>query len=422
MPTYPKTRRRDALRLLARLAGARLRGGDTGAAIGTWLREQTARLNSPDIVIDLIVRRGLFVSGRELSAHVLAAEPSAQGFASGTMKRKAMSFLAPHALTIAQDGEWRALRAYNETVLQTGRPHAHLPAALSAVKEAFAEPVEGLGDIRARMGQVMLTVVFGKDQAPAHLIEDIQELFSEVNAKTALLGSRKKALRDRFKEELRRLWQRGADMGEPALLARAHEAAASVESPHASEEVLVDQIPHWMFTFTNSGSDLLHRSLAMIAARPDTLAAVRREIAAVGALDAPEKVHALRLLEACILETGRLFPPVAVATHHAARETSFRGKEIPAGTEMLHHFPFTNRDTARDPFASHFRPERWLEPDAAAFADYPNLFLSGARACPGRSLIMFVEKAALAMLLGGGPIPPAHEALRKDPLPVTFPA
>ena len=422
MPAYPKTRRRDALRLLARRAGARLRGGDAGAAIGAWLREQTARLNSPDIVVDLIVRRVLFVSGRELSAHVLAAEPSERGFASGTMKRKAMSFLAPHALTIAHDGEWRALRAYNETVLQPGRPHAHLPAVLSAVREAFAEPVKEIGDVRRRMGQVMLTVVFGKGNAPPHLVGDIQELFAEVNAKAALLGSRKKALRDRFKDELRRLWQSGAGAGEPALLAHAREAAASVEDPHANEETLVDQIPHWMFTFTNSGSDLLYRSLAMITARPETLAAVRREIAAAGKLDAPENAHALRLLEACILEAGRLFPPVVVATHHAARETSFQGKAIPAGTEMLQYFPFTNRDAARDPFASHFRPERWLEPDATAFADYPNLFLSGARACPGRSLIMFVEKAALAMLLGGGPVTPSHEALRKDPLPVTFPA
>jgi cytochrome P450 len=421
VPTYPKTRHRDALRLLGRLLVTRLRGGDGAETAADWLREQTDRYDNPDIVIDLIVRRILFVSSRALSAHVLAAEPSVHTIAAGTMKRKAMSFLAPHALTIAHDSEWRALRTYNEAVLQHSGPHTHLPVVLSAVWESFAGPVEGILDIRRRMGQVMLALVFGKDTAPAHLIDDIQELFAEVNLKTALFRSRKKALRDRFKGELRRLWQSGAGATEPALLARAHEAATSVDRAYASREALVDQIPHWMFTFTNSGSDLLYRSLAMITARPETLAEVRREIDAAGELDVPEKVNALRSLEACILETGRLFPPVAIVTHRSMQATVFQGRDLPAGTEMLQYFPFGNRDMTRVPLASHFWPERWLDPEGAAFRECPNLFLSGARACPGRSLIMFVEKAALALLLRDGRIPPPHEALKSDPLPFSFP-
>jgi cytochrome P450 len=422
MPAYPKTRRRDLLRLLARLVGARLRKGDTGEALAAWLGELTRRYESPNLVIDLVFRRMLFVSGPELSAHILSAAPSSDSFVAGTMKKKAMSFLAPHALTIAEDAEWRALRSYNEKILHTGCPHPHLPAVLAAVEKAFGgRPVQSIAEIRRRMGEAMLSVVFGEGNAPAHLIGDIQELFAEVGPKTALIGSRKRKLRDRFHEELRRLWRSGAGKGQPSLLALAHEAEATVESGHRGEEALLDQIPHWMFTFTNSGSDLLARSLAMILARPDSLARVRSEIAA-GSLDDPTKIDGLRYLEACILETGRLFPPVALTSHRAARRDSFQGADIPAGTEMLQFFPFTNRDTSRDPHASYFRPERWLDANDPVHGLYPNLFLSGARACPGRTLIMFVEKAALASLIRAGGIPSKRNALSRDPLPFSFPA
>ncbi|MGH6924126.1 MAG: cytochrome P450 [Propylenella sp.] len=422
MPAYPKTRRREILRLLARLVTARLRKRDKGEAIATWLGELTRRYDSPNLVIDLIFRRMLFVSGPDLSAHILSAPPSSDSFVAGTMKKKAMSFLAPHALTIAEDAEWRALRPYNERILHTGKPHPHLPAVLAAVRRSFGgRPVRNIVEIRRRMGEAMLAVVFGEGNAPAHLIDDIQELFAEVGPKTALIGSRKRALRNRFQEELRRLWRSGAGRGQPSLLSLAHEAEAAVGSPHGSEEALVDQIPHWMFTFTNSGSDLLARSLAMILARPDSLARARREIAAAGALDDPAKIGALSYLEACIVETGRLFPPVAITSHRAARRDSFGGAEIPAGTETLQFFPFNNRDVSRDPHASYFRPERWLDPDDAVHGLYPNLFLSGARACPGRTLVMFVEKAALALLIRDGGVQ-ARNALSRDPLPFSFPA
>jgi cytochrome P450 len=418
VPTYPKTRRRDFLALLARLLAARLRRADAGVAAVAWLREQTDRYG-PNVVIDLIVRRLLFVSDPALSDFVLAAAPSDDTFVAGTAKRKAMSFLAPHALTIAEDGEWRALRSYNEAVLHTGAAHPQLARILDQVKKAFAEPVRDIADVRRRMGEVMLATVFGEGNAPAHLIDDIQTLFAEVGLKTALIGSRKNALRDKFKAEIRGLWKRAAP--QLSFVAHGRSAAEGVESPHDREEVLVDQIPHWMFTFTNSGSDLLARSLAMITARDESLSSTRREIEAVRALTDPADVHGLRYLEACILETGRLYPPVLLTSHRAVRTVEFAGFKIPSGMEMIQYFPFGNRDLARDPSAEDFRPERWLDDGGAAFRLYPNLFLSGARACPGRNLILFVIKAAIAISLRENAGSAKRNALSSNPLPFGFP-
>jgi cytochrome P450 len=160
----------------------------------------------------------------------------------------------------------------------------------------------------------------------------------------------------------------------------------------------------------------------MIVARPDVLAGVRQEIEPVAGLETPDDIDRLRYLEACIFEAGRLFPPVVQTAHRAARADTFNGEEIPAGTEILQYFPLTNRSVARDPLADHFRPERWLDPEDAVHEIALNLFLSGARACPGRDLILFVEKAAIAMLLRDGAVQPRASVLSNNPLPFSFPS
>jgi cytochrome P450 len=419
MPSYPQTRRRDLLRLVELLLRSRRRG-DAGGAIAAWLGELMARYGSRDLMLNLLLRRVLFVSGPELSAHVLAAPPSTERFVAGTMKQKAMSFLAPHALTILDGGSWQAMREYNEAVLQPGRPHAHLSFLLPQVERRFAIPLRGTEDLRRRMGEVMLAALFGEGNAPAHLIDEVQELFAEVRPRTALFGSRKQALRDRFKGELRQLWQSGAGRDEPTLIALAHRAAAQIEAGDRREEMLIDQIPHWMFTFTNSGSDLLARALAVLAARPQARLRANREVEAAGSLVEPAALARLMFLEACIRETGRLFPPVVLTAHRAAVKTVCNGRDIPAGTEIVHFFPLNNRDTSADSLAGSFHPDRWLGPDAADRIRASNLFLSGARVCPGRDLILAVIKAAIAHQLRLG-LQPRRNRLSDDPLPFTFP-
>jgi cytochrome P450 len=420
--TYPKTGPQDLLRLSRLLLTARARRRDVAEAVAGWLRDVVQRHGSPNVIIDLIVRRILLVSGPELSSHILAGAPSSQGYVEGTARRKAVSFLCPHALTIAHDREWRDLRAFNEELLEIRHRPDDLQAMLAQVKKAFDGGIQGIDDVRRRMGRVMLAWIFGEGNAPVHLIDDIQELFAELSLRTAVLGSRKTELRDRFMGEIRALWDRAAASAEPTLLARAHNVAENAGISRADENVLVEQIPHWMFTFTNSGSDLLARTLAMIVARPECLAGVRQEIDSVGGLNTPDDVNRLQYLEACIFETGRLYPPVVQTAHRAARADIFNAHEIPADTEILQYFPLTNRNVDHDALADHFRPERWLDGRDSVHKLAPNLFLSGARACPGRNLILFVEKAAIATLLCDGAMQPRTNVLSKDPLPFSFPS
>src|SRR3712207_4550886 len=99
-----------------------------------------------------------------------------------------------------------------------------------------------------------------------------------------------------------------------------------------------------MFTFTGSGTDLLARTLALVASRPTVRAHILREIAEHGALEEPTTIQRLAYLEACLLESARLFSPVPRTFHRAPQGDVFENIRIPANMEIAHYFPLDQRD------------------------------------------------------------------------------
>jgi cytochrome P450 len=178
-----------------------------------------------------------------------------------------------------------------------------------------------------------------------------------------------------------------------------------------------------MFTFTGSGTAMLARALALITSRPEVRARVLSEITEHGALDEPSNIERLSYVEACLLESARLFSPVPRTFHCAPQGDTFEGVDIAPGIEIAHYFPLNQRDHTADLSANNFLPERWLDPASAAHAAYPNLFLSGARSCPGKNLILFVCKSAAAILLKEHNLQAVKEMTRlaADPLPFSLP-
>ena len=305
MKDYPETTALDLCRLGMRAAGEVLRHPttfDMGLVLHDWLRQMTVRHRSPNVRLKLPAAPMLLVTDREVSRHVLAAQPRHDGYAPGTAKRNGMSYLAPHALTIAEDGEWTRLRPFNEQVLCAGRPHEFQRIFLGHVRRAFSGPVASVEDIRVRMGRAMLAIVFGDGVAPETLAGEIRAVFGLVQnpVKRKLAGERGRRRVAALYDSLRRLWQ---SAGESSLLSMARKAREGEDV-----ETLLQQVPHWMFTFTGSGSDLLTRGLAMIGSRPEALRRVRDELSA-GNPEEPASIDALKYLEmhtpaAVILDLG----------------------------------------------------------------------------------------------------------------------
>src|ERR671914_296927 len=392
--TYPATGIADLLRLVGGLTRAALRrpdSRDAGLVFSNWINDATARHGSDNLIVRLLFKRLLLVTGRNLSDHIMKQYPSAQGYLEGPTKARAMSFLAPQALTICHGQQWQRLRPYNERVLSIKENPERQQVFLGQVRRAFAGPVSSADDIRRCMGRAMLGIVFGEGAAPEHLAEDIQVLFGYVQSpvRRIVLGRKERGRRQRFYNALRQLWGQSGASPPPSLLATARRLA---QEGDYSEEELLQQIPHWMFTFTGSGTDLLARTLALVASRPAVREKALKEIAEKGPPDQAATIEQLDYLEACLLETCRLFPPVTRTFHVAPKGDVFDETHIPAGVEIWHYFPVNHRDTAKDPNADRFQPERWLDPASNAPSAYPNLFLSGARACPGKDLILFICK------------------------------
>ncbi len=419
--TFPSTGLLDIVRLIGRFGRSFIRHPfslSPGLVLSSWIWGLTRRRKSDNIVVNLGFKKILLVTGKELSNHILDKPPSTNSYVAGPTKTKGMSFLAPEALTICHDQQWQRLRSLNEQLLSIDASPVHQQAVLDQVHQAFAEPVSSVDDLRGCMGRAMLGVVFGG--APAHLVEDIEVLFSYVQSplKRTVLGWRQRGRRARFFDAIRQMSESRESTDDPSLLTRAHGLA---RMGGVGEEELLQQAPHWMFTFTGSGTDLLTRTLAMVGSRPEVGEKVRQEIAVAGALDQANSISRLIYLEACLMETCRLFPPVTRTIHVAPEGDTFGDISIRAGMEIWHYFPASYRDDSVDPLANHYLPEKWLESSSNRRAEYPNLFLSGARACPGEDLILFICKAAIAILTEQRQVRMTGSSLATDPLPFSFP-
>lgn len=402
---FPRVSRLQLFRLLFLLATASIRRTGRVEAVVGWIRQQRPHEAASGLRISLLGRRVLLVTGQALSAHVLEPAPDAAAYMEGRLKRSSMAFLAPHALTISHGESWRRRRRFNERVLCSGRPHDLRGAVLEAVREAFATPIESPEEIRERMSRVMLRTVLGEGAAPV-LAEDIDVLMGVVGSPVRRwsLGWRYRGRRKRFYRDLR---ARRSVAPPSSLLgyAGATDELDSVET--------IEQVPHWMFPFTGSASDLLLRTLALAGSRPAVVERIAVECASAGSLDDPDAIDRLAYVEACILEAGRLYPPVTVTFHTPPSGDTFAGSRIAAGTEVVHYLPFLHRGGTDGAAADRFDPDR---PAVAS-----NLFLSGARECPGRELILFVLKAATATLLVQHRLRASAAALATDPVPLSFP-
>jgi cytochrome P450 len=405
----------DLLHLGAALGADLLRGkqSDPAAAGRRWADEVMQRDGGADV--DIVIP-GLpleLVGNRAHSDRVLSSAPDADGYHAGHTKTIAMQFLAPGALTIANGAAWRKLRPFNERVLGTGSPHPFAQTFLDDVRSAFSKTVASEGDVRAAMGRAMVKIVLGDVNPALDPAGDVTKLFGVVQSpvKRTLLGFLYRRRRERLYGLLRRKWDNAAERPYEETLV----ALASREATDADRETLLQQIPHWMFTFTGSGTDLLARTLCMITSRPAAHARAVREIRDAAPLDRAASLERLPFIEACLLETGRLFPPVT-RTFHQHSGGSARDRQ-----EVVHYFPLLQRDDRLGPTVHQFRPERWLEPTLDEAAAASNLFLRGPRQCPGMDLILFVCKAALARQIGELRVTARQERLTYDPLPISFP-
>lgn len=414
--TPARARMFDLLHLGALLAAERFKGkrADPGAVAQRWATRLANDV--PHARRDIDVAFGTpveLVRDRAHSDRLLSVAPEPDGCHAGTMKAAGMSFLAPGALTIASGEQWRRLRKFNEAVLGTGTVHVLAPVVLAHARAAFAAPIRRPSDAIDDMGRAMVRIVLGEVDPALDPAGDVAHLFRLIQnpVKRKALGFLNRRRRARVYSLITERWDKAATTpGKPETLL----AVAVDHIEDLDRDAIIQQVPHWMFTFTGSGAALLLRTLCMITSRPDVQRRVLAELHVSGSPDRVETIDRLHYLNACLLETGRLFPP-ATRTFHRSTEP---GKPP---REYAHYFPLLQRDDALGPSVHEFRPERWLAAELDEPARASNLFLRGPRACPGADLILFVCRAVLARQIGELGVSANQDRLTADPLPISFP-
>ena len=404
----------DVLRLGGAMLGelARHRGkASMRRAVRGWSERTSVRLGNADFVLKVGSKRLLLVGGLELSRCVLAPRPGTDGLVAGNIKQKAMATLAPKALTISDGDDWTRRRAFNEFVLDSGHLHSLAPMIAAAARTAFREPITNVESIRDAMRRTMLAVDFGEGVAPDHIAADLEYLSGLVQnpLRRMLLGPFAGGRRRRLRSAIATMWA-SAESGPASLLKRAREA------PPLGDDEVLEQVPHWMFTFLGSATDLLAHALWLALSHEPTRTALVAEIASAG--ESLSSLDGLPLLNGCLLEAAQLYPTTNRTFHHTTQAVTLGATVVPANVEIVHWFPLLQ---PAQPVAPSFRPRRWA--DGHTTSDEPfDPFLGGSRACPGKHLILFVCKVAMAELLVSRPVALACAALDVYALPMELPA
>jgi cytochrome P450 len=149
----------------------------------------------------------------------------------------------------------------------------------------------------------------------------------------------------------------------------------------------------------NAGSDTtasgLTNTLFLLAKHPETLAKLRQELDAVMTPDAitPDfnMLMALPYLRACLDESLRLRPPVAIGLPRVTpvEGSTICGHFIPGGVTVSVPILEMNRHPNLFPQADEFDPSRWFdEKQLPNLREYVQPFSIGSRACIGRNLAM----------------------------------
>ncbi|PTA69197.1 cytochrome P450 [Deinococcus arcticus] len=190
------------------------------------------------------------------------------------------------------------------------------------------------------------------------------------------------------------------------LLAARDEGGAGLSDAELRDEVMTLFLAGHETTAT-----LLTFLFLTLARHPDVRAQLQAEVRGALGSGAPSaaQVRALPLLQACLQETLRLYPPAWLLPRQASGPVTVGGVPLEAGAHVSVNVFLVQRNSRHWPQAHQFRPDRWLGLTRTPDAFIP--FGAGARMCIGNHLAL-LEAALIAALVlrdftldvpGGGP-------------------
>ncbi|MFJ7343655.1 cytochrome P450 [Streptomyces sp. NPDC101110] len=163
-----------------------------------------------------------------------------------------------------------------------------------------------------------------------------------------------------------------------------------------------DQLVSLLLTGSESPSMCLASAFSLLAQHPEAERRLHAEVDTVLAGRLPDVDDLPRLVytRSVLTETLRHSPPGWLFTRVTTRETEFAGHRLAQGTTVLYSPYLLHHDPASFPEPDRFRPERWLEGEAAGPRGALIPFAAGSRKCIGDLFSMAEMTVALATVAG----------------------
>ncbi len=203
-----------------------------------------------------------------------------------------------------------------------------------------------------------------------------------------------------------RIQQDPARVTQPTNLLEAMIVAADQPDSGVSDADVAGNVMTMLLAGEDTTANTLAWAIHLLHRNPDTLRQAQQEAQAVVGRDLSQLTmdHMAQLpyLEAVCHETMRLKPVAPFRVVQALQDTVVAEVAVPKNTIIWGVSRHDALDAAHFPEPEKFRPERWLEADAAAASHAKRVstpFGAGPRVCPGRYLALVEMKLALATLL-----------------------
>lgn len=351
------------------------------------------RYGSGPVMLRVPIRKQAIILDPQHVHRVLDESP--EPFATATSeKRAALSHFQPRGVLISHGQERDDRRRYNEQVLEHGNPMHRLAERFRAVVREEADTLLGAVRHREELGwddfalawfRVVRRIVFGDRARDDHELRELIDAL-RADANWAMFKPKRRQVRERFYSRMLGYLQRADPSSLAGVMAQTHATPQTAPA---------NQVPQWLFAFDPGGMTTF-RTLALLATHPAHAERAHAEIRERASQPQPDYPY----LQACVLESLRLWPTTPMVLRQTTQETAWEQGTMPAKTGVMIYAPFFHRDEARLPEANRFAPELWLQ--RRDNTDYPLIPFSGGPAmCPGRHLVLLASSAMLAALLDG---------------------
>ena len=188
-----------------------------------------------------------------------------------------------------------------------------------------------------------------------------------------------------------------------------------------STDEMVDQVAIFFLAGHETSASALSWALYLLAQFPDWQDRMAAEAQVLDMCDFAV-MSKLKLSRDVFREVLRLYPPVPMMVRETTRHETFRGRDVPVGSQIVISPWHLHRQSRLWDDPDGFDPGRWQTENGKSCQREAYIpFSTGARVCPGAGFAMVEGPLVLSMLLkkfrfelidGNVPVPVAHLTVR----------